>query len=254
MTLRLNFARFHGEIESLRARREQMRGALRERHADAAIRLADELVLEARRLAAANTGAFLSESDERKELEYLSANAAVLRSLLSNIDQNLKPVPMTAVRMFRTEITQGLYASVMGSNPSSTRREANPVESVTYADAEAFAARLGWLLGAKVRLPTPAEFAAAAGDLSKPPPKEQVWSAENTDGNTVRQAGSTAPNAAGFHDLVGNVEEWGLASPGETRAPVLGGSVATPFGKGLPSRVLHKREKNRTLGFRIVIE
>ncbi len=254
MAVRLNFARFHGEIESLRLRREQMRAALRERHADAAIRLADELVLEARRIDAANTGAFAAESDDRKELEYLGANGAVIRSLLGTVDQNLRPVPTKSVRMFRTEITQGLYASVMGANPSSTRREANPVESVTYAEAEAFATRLGWLLGAKVRLPTPSEFAAAAGSQADSPTPGQCWTAENTDGTTVRQAGSSAPNAAGIHDLIGNVEEWALAAPEETRAPVLGGSVATPLGKALPSRSVYKREKSRTLGFRIVIE
>ena len=254
MAIRLNFARFHGEIESLRLRREQMRAALRERHADAAIRLADELVLEARRIDTANTGAFVADSDERNELEFLAANGAVIRSLLGTIDQNLRPVPSSSVRMFRTEIPQGLYASVTGANPSSLRREANPVESVTYADAEAFATRLGWLLGAKVRLPTPAEFAAAAGAQANSPSPEQCWTTANTDGTTVRQAGSSAPNAAGIHDLIGNVEEWALAAPEETRAPVLGGSVATPLGKVLPSRSVYKREKSRTLGFRIVIE
>ena len=254
MSRRLNFARFHGEIEALRARSERMRGALRERHVDESLRIADELVIEARRIDAANTGAFLPDGDERKELEFLSANGAVLRSVLPHIDQNIRNVPMTTVRMFRTEITQGLYASVMGSNPSSTRREANPVESVTYAEAEAFSIRLGWLLGSKVRLPTVAEYTAAAGDLAKTKVNDQAWTAENTDGITVHPAGSSVPNHAGFQDLVGNVEEWALAAPGDLRAPVLGGSIATPSGQAFPSRTLYKREKNRTLGFRIVIE
>jgi formylglycine-generating enzyme required for sulfatase activity len=187
-------------------------------------------------------------------LEYLAVNPAAVRSVLSNIDQNLRPVPALSVRIYRTEIPQGLFASVMGSNPSSTRREANPVESVTYADAEAFALRLGWILGAKVRLPTPAEFTAAAGDLSKPSIQAQAWTADNTDGTTVHRVGTSDPNAAGIHDLLGNVEEWALASPGETRAPVLGGSILAPLGKGLAVRAVFKREKSRTLGFRIVIE
>jgi formylglycine-generating enzyme required for sulfatase activity len=158
------------------------------------------------------------------------------------------------VRIFRTEIPQGLYASVMGVNPSSTRREANPVESVTYAEAEAFAIRLGWILGARVRLPSPAEFEAAAGDLSQPDMLKQAWTAENTDGSQLRTVGTSAPNALGIHDLVGNVEEWALSGPDELRAPTLGGSIATPVGKGLVVRQAFKREKSRTLGFRIVIE
>ncbi len=251
---RLNYARFHDEIGALRARCAQLRAALRERRADEALRLVDDLVVEARRIGSANTGTFLAEDGERKELEYLAVNGASVRSVLSNIDQNLRPVPNLSVRIYRTEIPQGLYASVMGSNPSSTRREANPVESVTYAEAEAFAIRLGWVLGAKVRLPTSAEFAAAAGDLSKPAIPTQAWTSENTDGTTVHIVGSSEANAAGIHDLLGNVEEWVLASSADTRAPVLGGSILTPLGKGLTAKMVFKREKSRTLGFRIVIE
>jgi tetratricopeptide (TPR) repeat protein len=251
---RLNFARFHGEISALRARRELLRSALRARRADDALRLVDELITEARRIGLANTGTFRPEDDERKELEYLAINGAVVRSALGNIDQNLRPLPASSARIYRTEITQGLYASVMGSNPSSSRREANPVESVTYAEAEAFAIRFGWIVGAKVRLPTSAEFTAAAGDLSKPSNLGQAWTAENTDGVTVHPVGTAAANASGIHDLIGNVEEWAMSVPGDNRAPVLGGSILTPLGKVLATKTVFKREKNRTLGFRIVIE
>jgi hypothetical protein len=254
MAVRLNHARFHDEIVALRARRDQLRAALRARRADEAGRLADELLTEARRLGSANTGVFLPESAERDELEYLSANAAVVRSVLANIDAHLRPVPGLKVRIHKTEIPQGLYASVMGANPSSARREANPVESVTYAEAEAFATRLGWILGAKSRLPTVAEFTVAAGDLDKAVATSQAWTATNTDGTTVRPVGTAQPDANGVHDLVGNVEEWAQASPDESRAPVLGGSILTPAGKGLPAKDVFKREKSRTLGFRIVIE
>jgi formylglycine-generating enzyme required for sulfatase activity len=84
--------------------------------------------------------------------------------------------------------------------------------------------------------------------------QSQAWTAENTDGSAVRQVGASEANAAGIHDLIGNVEEWLMAAPGETRAPVLGGSILTPLGKAMSAREVFKREKNRTLGFRIVIE
>ena len=251
---RLNFSRFHDQIGALRARTEQLRSALRARRADEALRLADELLTEARRIGSANTGTFRPEDAERMELEYLAGNGAVIRSALGIIDQNLRPVPNLSVRIYRTEIPQGLYASVMGANPSSARREANPVESVTYAEAEAFTTRFGWILGAKVRLPTSAEFTAAVGDLSKPAVQAQAWTAENTDGAAVRPVGASVANAAGIHDLIGNVEEWLMGAPGETRAPVLGGSILTPVAKAMSAREVFKREKSRTLGFRIVIE
>ena len=251
---RLNFARFHDDIAALRRRAEELRITLRARRADEAVRLADSVVGEARRLAEANAGVFLEGDDERKEFEYLAANAAVIRSVLPAIDQNLRTIPGGSVRIFRTEIPQGLYASIMGANPSSTRREANPVESVTYAEAEAFATRLGWILGSRARLPSVGEFTAATGNPAAPAKADQAWTSENTDGNAVHIVGSSAPNALGLHDLVGNVEEWALAGPEELRAPAVGGSVATPAGKGLAVRQAFKREKSRTLGFRIVIE
>ena len=254
MAVRLNRARFHGEIAAVREGGVRLRAALRARRADEAVRLLEPLVGEARRLASANAGVFLPADEERRELEYLSANVAVLRSLLPTVDERLLPVPGSPARMYRTEIPQGLYASVMGANPSSLRREANPVESVTYAEAEDFAVRFGWLTGTRARLPTAAEYAAAIGELGRQTTRDQAWTADNTDGQAVRAAGTSAPNAAGFHDLLGNVEEWAGPPSGEPRALVVGGALTAPFPRELPVRPLFKRERSRTLGFRIVIE
>ena len=99
-----------------------------------------------------------------------------------------------------------------------------------------------------------AEFTAAVGDLNKTLEPRQAWGAENTDGASARAVATAAGNPFGFHDLLGNVEEWTMAAPDDLRAPAVGGSVATLLGKGLPSRSVFKREKSRTLGFRIVIE
>jgi hypothetical protein len=254
MATRLNFARFHDDVVRVRTEAGRLRQALRSRQVDDALRLADTILADARRLADAGTGVFRPADDERQELEFITTHAATIRGYLPEADRQLLPVPGQAVRMYRTEIPQGLYASLMESNPSAQRREANPVESVAYADAELFARRLGWILGARVRLPTAAEHAAAAGDLTKPIAPEIAWTAANTEGVNARPVASARPDARGFHDLLGNVEEWTIAKEGETRAPVVGGSVATAPSAGLPVRQVYKREKSRTLGFRIVIE
>jgi hypothetical protein len=251
---RLNFARFHDDIVRVRAEAGRLRQALRARQADDALRLAETVLADARRLADAGTGVFRSTDEERQELEFITGHAATIRGYLPEVDRQLLPVPGHAIRMYRTEIPQGLYASLMDSNPSALRREANPVESVAYADAELFARRLGWILGARVRLPTLAEHTAAAGDPTKPAAAETAWTAANTDGVAARPVATARPDAQGFHDLLGNVEEWTIAKEGDTRAPVAGGSVATAPAAGLPVRQVFKREKSRTLGFRIVIE
>jgi hypothetical protein len=231
-----------------------MRQALRTRRVDDALRLVEDVLGQARRLHEAGTGLFAPGDLERQELDYLSEHAAALRGLLPAIDRQLIPLPGMPVRMYRTEIPQGLYASVIGANPSSQRREANPVESVAYADAEAFALRLGWLLGSPARLPTVAEFRAALGTAGWPRPAAEAWTAENTDGVTVRPVASAAPGHAGFHDLLGNVEEWAMVTAGDSRAPVVGGSVGEGRPKELPVRPTYVRDKSRVLGFRIVIE
>ncbi len=254
MATRLNFARFHDDILRVRAAAGRLRQALRARQADDALRLAETVLADARRLADAGTGVFRPADDERQELEFIASHAATIRGYLPEADRQLRPVPGHAVRMYRTEIPQGLYASLMEANPSAVRREANPVESVAYADAELFARRLGWILGGRARLPTLAEHAAAAGDLAKPASSEFAWTSANTDGADARPVGSAKADAQGFHDLIGNVEEWLAAKEGENRAPAAGGSVATAPAAGLPVRQVFKREKSRTLGFRIVIE
>jgi tetratricopeptide (TPR) repeat protein len=254
MATRLNFARFHDDIVRVRADLGRIRQSLRARQADDALRLAETVLADARRLADAGTGVFRPNDEERQELEFITTHAATIRGYLPEADRQLLPVKGLAVRMYRTEIPQGLYASLMDSNPSALRREANPVESVAYADAELFARRLGWILGARARLPTVAEHTAAAGDLTKPASADVAWTAANTDGVAARPVATARPDAQGFHDLVGNVEEWTAAAEGETRAPVVGGSVAAAPVAGLSVRQVYKREKSRTLGFRIVIE
>lgn len=249
--VRLNFARFHDDVVRARAVCDRARAALRARESESAQRLIEDALGQARRLADAGTGVFGPADPERAELEYLAAHPAVIRGLLPSVDARFAPVPGRNIRLFRTEVPQGLYASVMGANPSATRREANPVDSVTHADAELFARRLGWLLGAPARLPSVDEYQAAAG---VPPGSGQAWTSENTDGVSARPAGTTTITAAGFHDLFGNVEEWAAAAAAETRAPVVGGSVADPAPREFPVRAAYKRDQSRTRGFRIVIE
>ncbi len=254
MAVRLNFARFHDDIVRVRSEVGRLRQALRARQVNDALRLAETVLADARRLADAGTGVFRPVDDERQELEFITAHAAMIRGFLPEADRQLLPVKGLAIRMYRSEIPQGLYASLMESNPSALRREANPVESVAYAEAELFARRLGWILGTRARLPTVAEYAAAAGDLNKPVSAETAWTAANTDGVDPRPVATTRPDGQGFHDLVGNVEEWTASPEGETRAPVVGGGVAAAPAVGLTVRQVYKRDKSRTLGFRIIIE
>ena len=116
-------------------------------------------------------------------------------------------------------ITQAQYRSVTGSNPSYfSGRDNNPVEDVTWAQANSFAQSVGG------RLPTEAEweFAARGGNRSN----GYIYSGSNnldevgwywsnipsqSSGNIgygTQPVGQKQPNELGIYDMSGNVYEW----------------------------------------------
>ncbi len=256
MVVRMNFARAHDQVMAVYQGVEQLHQQLQGRHALAAAQLATTHLAAARKLADENTGAFLPEDPTRQELEFIANREATLRALLATIDLSLVPLPAPFARtkIYRQEVSQGLYASLMGANPSALQREAHPVESVSYTDAQMFCQKLGWALGSKVRLPTLEEFRAAAGDVSKLPAGNQAWTFENTDGVNTRPVATSQANGLGIYDILGNVEEWTNTETASGLGQVVGGSVTSPAAPGLVVRSVNKREKRRTLGFRIIID
>jgi hypothetical protein len=120
--------------------------------------------------------------------------------------------------MGKTEVTQGQWMSVMGSNPSRFTRcsDACPVEQVSWNDVQDFIRKLNQQTGQNYRLPSEAEWEYAAragttsewsfgGDESKL--RDYGWNGQNSSGKT-HEAGQKLPNAFGMHDIHGNVWEW----------------------------------------------
>lgn len=245
------------ELSKIQERAQLLAQNLRAGQADDALALAGALQAELQAIEVANPGVILPSDPLRRQFAYLTTHAATLRAVLPKMVQLTAEVPGSKVRMMKQEISQGFYTTVLGSNPSAVVRENLPVESVAYVDAVAFGEALGWICGRTVRLPTLAEYKAALGDLSQAPSLKNAWTFDNTDGVTAHPVGLSTPNAAGFFDLLGNAEEWVWdESPAgaDDFGSVVGGSVNWVPVPGLPLRKALKREKSRTIGFRIVIE
>ena len=139
--------------------------------------------------------------------------------------------PVTLTRPFymgKFLVTQEQYQQVMGANPSSCKtNKDNPVENVSWDDAQEFCKRLN------ARIPNPSPAAGGAGKWTVRLPTEAEW--ENScragtrtlyysgdtekdldrvawyHGNsksTIHPVGQKEPNAFGLYDMHGNVYQW----------------------------------------------
>ena len=138
----------------------------------------------------------------------------------SNEYEDEKPIHEVIVPAFQIgkyPITQAQYEAVMGNNPSRfSGNPQNPVESVTWFNAQAFCEKLSKLTGKNYRLPTEAEweYACRAGTETRFSFGDEenelgdyAWFRTNSN-NETHPVGEKLPNPWGICDMHGNVWEW----------------------------------------------
>jgi len=118
--------------------------------------------------------------------------------------------------MGKYEVTQEQYEAITGTNPSTSKGAKNPVEIVSWDDAQEFCKKVSAKTGKTVRLPTEAEweFACRAGTTTtyytgdtEADLNLAAWYNHNSNG-TTHPVGQKEPNAWGLYDMHGNVFEW----------------------------------------------
>lgn len=189
----------------------------------------------------------------------------------------------------RTEVTHAEYAEFIkatghappaywnegGSQPAGDERE--PVRSVSFEDAQAFAAWRSQRDGVQYRLPTEEEweYAARGGDASRLFPWGAEWAEgrANINFQSVKPVGSfpQGQTPQGVQDMIGNVWEWTsseasiykgnnrmkLPSQDAGKAVIRGGSYESKATGDEPisataRRFISKDTKDEHLGFRLV--
>ena len=132
---------------------------------------------------------------------------------------NAKPVHQVTLSSYyicKYEVTQELWQTVMGSNPSQIKGAKRPVEQVSWKECHQFIKRLNQLTGKQYRLPTEAEweFAARGGNRSKgyqyagsDSISDVAWYAGNSNHQT-HDVGMKLANELGLYDMSGNVSEF----------------------------------------------
>ena len=160
------------------------------------------------------------------DYELLLVNAGTFNIGATSEMKDITPteeLPMHEVKLTKdyyigkTEVTQELWESVMGNNPSAIKEGNNlPVVNVSWEDCQQFVKKLNALTGKQFRLPTEAEWEYAARGGAKSNTlqwsgsiyvERVAWYKSNSDG-MLHPVGTMDKNELGFHDFSGGVWEW----------------------------------------------
>ena len=136
--------------------------------------------------------------------------------------------------MGKTEVTQQLWTSVMGENPSENKGDSLPVENVSWNDCQQFLKKFNSLpevekSGFTFRLPTQEEWRTACQTGAKSSydgDSSTDWTQENSKGET-HSVGAKDAGMYGLHDMNGNVSEWTQTEDGNEKL-FCGGAYLLP--------------------------
>lgn len=190
-----------------------------------------------------------------------------------------------AFYMGKYEVTQSQWVAIMGSNPSASKGDDQPVESVSWNEVQEFIEKLNEQEKTNYRLPTETEWEYAAragtstsysfGEIDEDAEvflDDYAWYQKNSY-SKPQNVGEKAANPWGLYDMHGNVMEYVQDSwvdgyqtayedgraieKGEGTLRVIRGGSWTNLEKALESASRNKqdpRDGAATIGFRLAMD
>ncbi len=127
-------------------------------------------------------------------------------------------VTVSSFYLAEVPVTQAIWTTIMGDNPSHFKGDNLPVERVSWEDCQEFIKRLNIQTGIKFRLPTEAEweYAARGGQHSRHhkysgaddnDKSDYLWFKENSQ-SLSHEVKTKLPNELELYDMNGNISEW----------------------------------------------
>ncbi len=218
------------QLEKIDAERQTLRArpvmdAVRHQDETAAAHLRRRELVQAQRLVAAAREqmetamrqypkARVFDEEMTGRLNYLARRSAELETIQDSAYDLLLPRPgESGAALARAPVPQILYLQVMSTNPSRNAGRGRPVDSVNHEEATEFCRRLGWVLGAPVRLPAASDLRAAGSAPGFETGRMEEWLAQaddaqaapvfTRDGKTRAETRTQRAATVGFRVVVG---------------------------------------------------